>query len=334
VSDEGEAAVLITRTPLRISIGGGGTDLASYYRRSGALVVSAAINKYVFISINRTFVDDYFIKYSALERATTADQIEHPIVREAVRLTGVGPGVEIVSMADIPAGTGLGSSGTFTVGLLRALYAFKREHITASALAEEACHIEIDLLGQPVGKQDQYIAAFGGLTCFEFHADDRVTVSPLAISNQTLHDLEEHLLLFFTGYARAASAMLDDQKRRSEAGDASMLESLEFTDQLGRRIKTSLEGGDTAGFAALMHEHWEYKRSRTAGMSNDEIDHWYTVGLDHGALGGKLVGAGAGGFLLFYADDPARLRKAMAAEGLSEVRFFFDHDGSTVLVRD
>lgn len=327
--------MLITRTPLRISLGGGGTDLPSYYRQvSGALVLSAAISKYVYISINSTFVDDYFVKYSALERADCIEEIKHPLVREALRATGTPPGIEIVSMADIPAGTGLGSSGSFTVGLLRALYAFKREHVTAGNLAEEACRIEIDVLGQPVGKQDQYIAAFGGLTCFEFHPDNRVTVSPLGISTATLHDLEEHLLLFFTGYARAAADILSDQNTRSQGGDASMLESLRFTEALGRRIKVALESGDTGGFADLMDQHWEYKRARSAGMSNDNIDRWYRLGLANGARGGKLVGAGAGGFLLFYADDPAQLRRAMVDEGLREVRFFFDHDGSTVVVRD
>ncbi len=326
--------MLITRTPLRISIGGGGTDLPSYYRRQGAMVISAAINKYIFIGVNRTFVDDYFVKYSALERAERVDDIKHPLVREALRLTEIPPGVEIVSMADIPSGTGLGSSGTFTVGLLRALYAFKREHVSAGELAEAACQIEIDRLQQPVGKQDQYIAAFGGVSCFEFHADDTVTVSPLALSEATLHDLQEHLLLFFTGYSRAASEILGDQKQRSEQGDQAMLDSLTFTQQLGWRIKESLEEGDLWQFADLMHEHWEYKRSRSAGMSNDRIDHWYTVGRKNGARGGKLVGAGAGGFLLFYAEDPATVRRAMADEGLEEVRFSFDHDGSTVLVRD
>lgn len=326
--------MLITRTPLRISIGGGGTDLPSYYRRRGATVVSAAINKYIYIGINATFVDDYFIKYSAMERAERIDDVAHPLVREALRSTAIPPGVEIVSMADIPAGTGLGSSGTFTVGLLRALYAFKREHITAGALAEEACRIEIDVLDQPVGKQDQYIAAFGGLTCFEFHPDDRVTVTPLSISNATLHDLEEHLLLFFTGYARAASEILSDQHRRSTAGDNAMLDSLAFTEKLGLRIKGALEAGDTGGFADLMHEHWEYKRARTSGMSNVDIDRWYDHGLANGARGGKLVGAGAGGFLLFYAIEPQRLRATMTDAGLAEVRFFFDHDGSAVIVRD
>jgi D-glycero-alpha-D-manno-heptose-7-phosphate kinase len=326
--------MLITRTPLRISIGGGGTDLPSYYREGGATIVSAAINKYVYIGINPTFVPDYFLKYSALERADRIDDVQHPLIREALRSVGVEPGVEIVSMADIPSGTGLGSSGTFTVGLLRALYAFKREHITAGALAEEACRIEIDVLAQPVGKQDQYIAAFGGLTCFEFHPDDRVTVSPLAIANTTLHDLEEHLLLFFTGYARSAASILQDQKERSTAKDSSMRAALDFTHQLGIRIKDSLEAGRTAEFADLMHEHWEYKRRRSEGMSNPDIDRWYELARREGARGGKLVGAGAGGFLLFYAEEPQRLRAALTAEGLNEVRFFFDHDGSTVIVRD
>lgn len=325
--------MLITRTPLRISIGGGGTDLPSYYRRNGALVVSAAIDKYVFISVNKTFVHDYFVKYSELERAARVDDIEHPLVRESLRLLGTPPGVEIVSTADIPSGTGLGSSGTFTVGLLKALHAYNRHHVAADTLAEQACHLEIDVLGNAVGKQDQYIAAFGGLTCFHFHADDTVDVSPLRISQSDMHRLEEHLLLFFTGYSRAASDILQDQKKRSEADDDLMLDSLRHADHLGRRIKDALEDGRLDTFADLMHEHWEYKRVRSAGMTNERIDHWYDVGRAAGARGGKLVGAGAGGFLLFYTDDPARLRAAMDAEGLPEVRFAFDHDGSSVLLR-
>ena len=319
---------------MRISIGGGGTDLPSYYRRSGAVVISAAIDKYIFISLNRTFVRDYFVKYSALERVDSIDELEHPIIRECLRDLCVGPGVEIVSTADIPSGTGLGSSGTFTVGLLRALYAFKHTHVSAATLAEQACAIEIDRLHQPVGKQDQYIAAFGGLTCFEFHPDDTVTVARLAIPRDALHLLEERLLLFFTGYSRAASEILADQKVKSEANDSAMLESLEYTGELGRRIRTALEAGAVDDFADLMHEHWEFKRTRSAGMTNPRIDHWYETGRANGARGGKLVGAGAGGFLLFYADDPTRLRATMAAEGLPEVRFRFDHDGSVVLVRD
>jgi D-glycero-alpha-D-manno-heptose-7-phosphate kinase len=308
--------MLITRTPLRISIGGGGTDLPSFYRQGEGFVISAAINKYMFIGLNRTFTDDYLLKYSGLERRGTIDEIEHSIVREVFRRHGVEPGVEMVSLADIPSGTGLGSSGAFTVGLLRALYAFKREHVTAGALAEEAAHIEIDVLGEPVGKQDQYIAAFGGLTCFEFHGDDRVTVTPLAISQDTLHDLEERLLLFFTGYSRAAGS------------------NLQATMALGHEIRAALEGGRPERFGELMHEHWERKRKRSKGMSNGEIDGWYRAGLDSGAIGGKLVGAGTGGFLMFYATDPRALRSAMAEQGLQETRFSFDLDGSAVIVRD
>jgi len=298
------------------------------------MVISAAINKYVYIAINRTFTEDYFLKYSALERRTTIEEIEHPIIREVLRLHPIGPFVEVVSLSDIPAGTGLGSSGSFTVGLLRAVYAYTREHATVAALADEACRIEIDRLGRPVGKQDQYIAAFGGLTCLQISKDGQVQVSPLMITNETLHDLEEHLLMFFTGYSRQADQVLEDQKTRSEKGDPEMLESLHVTKAIGSQIKEALERGDTAAFGSLMNEHWQHKRLRSTSMSNDNIDRWYNVGLDNGALGGKLVGAGAGGFLLFYAKDQDTLRQAMSREGLKEVRFLFDLEGTTVAVRD
>jgi D-glycero-alpha-D-manno-heptose-7-phosphate kinase len=326
--------MLITRTPLRVSIGGGGTDLPSFYRRRSGFVISAAISKYMFIGLNRTFTDDYLLKYSGLERVRSLDEIEHSIIREVLRRHALEPGLEIVSLADIPSGTGLGSSGSFTVGLLRAIYAFKREHVTAYTLAEEAAHIEIDVLGEPVGKQDQYIAAFGGLTCFEFHPDDRVTVTPLAISHDTLHELQEHLLLFFTGYARPASAILGDQRTRTETDDSAMLENLEATKALGLEIRAALESNEPREFGNLMREHWERKRARSQGMSNDAIDGWYRAGIEAGALGGKLVGAGTGGFLMFYAENPGALRAAMAAEGLPETRFSFDLEGSIVIVRD
>ena len=326
--------MLITRTPLRISIGGGGTDLPSFYRRREGFVISAAIDKYVFIGLNRTFTDDYLLKYSELERRRSLEEIEHAILREVFRAHEMPPGIEMVSLADIPAGTGLGSSGTFTVGVLRAIYALKREHVTAGALAEEAAEIEIERLGAPVGKQDQYIAAYGGLTCFEFHPDDTVSVSPLAISQETLHDLEERLLLFFTGYTRSAGAILDDQQRRSEQEDEEMLENLERTKALGVEIQTALEAGRPEEFGRLMDEHWRRKRARSAGMSNEDIDRWYELAMRSGALGGKLVGAGTGGFLMFYAEDPARLRAALTGEGLRETRFSFDLDGATVIVRD
>ena len=325
--------MIIVRTPLRIALGGGGTDLPSYYQKHGGFVLSAAINKYIYIGINRTFTSDYFLKYSQLERVSEIEAIKHPLIREALRRHPVGTGLEIVSLADIPAGTGLGSSGSFTVGLLRALYAFKREHIPTGDLAEEACHIEIDILRSNVGKQDQYVAAHGGLITMEFAPDGNTKVKPLAVSTQTLHDLEERLLMFFTGYSRDASAILDHQNQQSKVEDASMIENLHFTKDLGRRIQGALEGGDVKGFAALMREHWEWKRKRSPGMSNPRIDQWYEAGMASGALGGKLVGAGGGGFLLFYAQDPQSLRRAMTAEGLTEVRFAFDHDGSVVVAR-
>jgi D-glycero-alpha-D-manno-heptose-7-phosphate kinase len=325
--------MILVRTPLRISIGGGGSDLPSYYRRFGSFFISAAIDKYVYIGINKTFTNEYSIRYSSQERVTDSTQIRHPIVREALRLHRPGP-LEIVSLADIPAGTGLGSSGTFTVGLLRALYAFKRELVTASSLAEEACHIEMDLLQEPVGKQDQYIAAFGGITCFEIDTEGRVQVSPLGITNKGLHDLEDHLMLFFTGYSRSASTLLADQKTKSQAGDKDMIENIGFVVELGREIRKALVAGDNLAFGRLMHEHWCRKRGRAAGMSNDKINRWYDAAVASGAVGGKLVGAGGGGFLLLYAQDAKGVREAMAREGLEEVRFKFDFDGSTVLSRE
>lgn len=296
-------------------------------------MVSAAIDKHIYISSNATFTPDYFLKYSALERVERATDIEHPIVREALLAHGIEPSVEIVSMADIPSGTGLGSSGTFTVGLLQAIYAMKRDHIGVAELAAEACDIEIKRLGRPVGKQDQYVAAFGGLKTYHFEPDGNVKVCALQVSDATFNDLEEHLLMFFTGYSRAADKVLEEQRHKSTAGDSEMIDNLHYVKELGLRSQAALENGDCEGFAALMHEHWEHKKKRSGMMSNPNIDRWYTLGRESGALGGKLVGAGAGGFLLFYTREPRRLRSAMAAEGLSEVRFSFDIDGSVVLVR-
>ena len=326
--------MIITRTPLRVSLGGGGTDLPSYYRRNGGAVLSAAINKYIFVSVNRTFGDDYFLKYAQLERAKSVGDIRHPIFREVLRRHSIGPSIEFVSMADIPSGTGLGSSGSFTVGLLKAVHALKRNHMTSAEIAEEACSIEIDILGRPVGKQDQYAASFGGITYFEFSKDGTVAASPLAIAEGTLRELEEHLLLFFTGYSRDADTVLLEQQVKSDQGERSMLKSLDFIKEIGTASKKALERGDTSTFGTLMNEHWEHKKRRSTAMSNSNIDKWYRRALDEGALGGKLVGAGAGGFLLFYAKDQDPVRTAMAAEGLSEIRIMFDHDGSTVLVRD
>ncbi|MGP8058360.1 MAG: galactokinase [Acidimicrobiales bacterium] len=326
--------MIITRTPLRITLGGGGTDLPSYYEEFGGFVISAAISRYIYIAINQTFTPGYFLKYSAIEQVQKIDDIEHPLVRESLLLHGVASGIELVSVADIPAGTGLGSSGAFTVGLLRAIHAFNRSHVTAGNLASEACTIEIDRLGRPVGKQDQYIAAYGGLTAFDFEPGGSVRVNPLMVSTETLHDLEEHLMLFFTGYSRDADRVLEEQRHRSEHRDGEMIANLHTVKELGIASREALEAGDTQEFASIMHQHWQHKKKRSAVMSNDNVNRWYDLAMANGALGGKLVGAGAGGFLLFYANDQDALRSCMVDEGLSEVRFSFDHDGSTLLTRD
>jgi len=298
------------------------------------MVISAAINRYMFISLNKSFGDDYQLKYSRLERAKTIDEIEHPIIREALTRHFVPPGIEIVSVADIPSGTGLGTSGSFTVGLLRALTTWRRDFATPDSLALEACNIEIESLSRPVGKQDQYIAAFGGLAVMDFNVYGGVRVSPLRISGETLADLESNLVMYFTGYARDADLILSEQKTKTEAKDDAMIEGLHAIKKLGMETKEALEAGDTDRFGEIMNRHWLQKKERSSAMSNPRIDHYYETALANGALGGKLVGAGAGGFLLFYTKNQSSLRAAMAAEGLQEVPFGFDFGGSTVLVRD
>lgn len=326
--------MIISRTPLRVSIGGGGTDLPSYYREHGGFVISAAINKYIYITMHdRTFSPDYIVKYSQLEKVAEAKDLQHPILREVFLSEDVKPGVELVSIADLPSGTGLGSSGSFTVGVLKALYAMHRKHVETEALAEAACAIEIDRLKEPVGKQDQFIAAFGGLSVFDIDKTGRVTTTPLAIPAEAVHDLEDNLLMFFTGYSRSASAVLADQKTKSEKSDKDMLDNLHFIKDLGYQIKEHLEAGNTHKFAEAMHTHWLRKKERSSGISNKEINDWYDLGKANGALGGKLIGAGGGGFLLFYATDPVALRKTMAGAGLSEVRFSFDLEGSKIIVQ-
>jgi D-glycero-alpha-D-manno-heptose-7-phosphate kinase len=327
--------MIITRTPLRISLGGGGTDLPSYYCEFGGFVISAAINKYIYISINQSFFPGYLLKYSDLEEALTYDTIRHPLLREALRLHQMPCRLEIVSIADVPAGTGMGSSGSFLVGLLHALYAFKRQRVTSRILAEEAFDIEANRLCQPVGKQDQYSAAYGGITCQEYGSNDTPAVAPLVLSDNALRELSESLMLFFVGYTREASQLLGDQKTRSEKRDPEMLSNLHFVKELGYEIKASLVSGDVARYGELMHEHWKRKRLRSTGMTNSRVDELYELARTRGmATGGKLVGAGGGGFLLFQARDRSRLRATMLEAGLSEIDFTFDFDGSVVLVRN
>jgi D-glycero-alpha-D-manno-heptose-7-phosphate kinase len=324
--------MIITRSPLRICLGGGGTDLPSYYRQHTGFVISAAINRYVYITINEAFRPRILVKYSKFEEVDRVEQIQHPIIREALKLTGVsGPYLEIVSLSDIPAGTGMGSSGSFTTALLCALHTWKKDFVLPRDLAEQACHIEMDLLKEPIGKQDQYISAFGGITCFHFFPDDRVKVEPLKLPAETLANLEDGLLLFFTGSSRNASDILRDQDSKTKENNSQMIENLHFTKQLGVESKEALLAGDLKKFAGLMNTHWEHKRERSPRMSSGEIDRLYRLAHENGALGGKLIGAGGGGFLMFYTEEKTRLRATMRAAGLREVRMQFDFAGTTVV---
>lgn len=326
--------MIIARSPLRISLGGGGTDLPSYYSQHGGFLVAAAINQYVYVTFQSRYIyaKEILLRYSQIERVASAEGIQHPIIREVLRMLDIrDQNIEISSFADIPAGTGLGSSGSFTTALVKAAHKFKNAHVTPEELARLSAHIEIDRLAEPVGKQDQYIAAYGGLTVFEFLSDGRVQARPLRVTSETLYHLEDNLLLFATGITRNASSILKEQDDKSRAKDHDMVENLHVIKDLGVKSCQALESGDLAEFARLMNVHWEHKKKRSQGMSSGDIDRWYRTALDNGALGGKLIGAGGGGFLMFYAPEPSRLRAAMAQQGLMEMRFTFDFEGTKLL---
>lgn len=326
--------MLITRSPLRISLGGGGTDLPSYYSKHGGFLIAAAIDKYVYITLHQTFIEELIIKYSSLEKVNKLDDIQHPIIRESLKYIGIeATHLEISSMADIPAGTGLGSSGSFTTALLKNLHAYKKNLVHPRDLAEQACHIELERLAEPIGKQDQYIAAYGGLTCFEFLPEGNVSARPLKIVSDTLYQLEDNLLLFFTGYSRSASSILKEQDEKSKNNDQKMIEHLHFIKELALESKLALEAGNLIEFSALMNKHWSYKQTRSEKMSNAKINEWYDLALNNGALGGKLIGAGGGGFLMFFAQDKVLLRRKMREAGLQEVRFRFDFEGTKLIAQ-
>ena len=324
--------MIIGRSPLRISIGGGGTDLPSYYLTHGGFVLSAAITQYVYVTFQLTPLKEMVLRYSQIERVSSVSEIKHPIIREALKLTGVSPpNLELVSVADIPAGTGLGSSGSFTTCLLKVLHKQKRHFIHAPDLAEMACHIELNLLKEPIGKQDQYIAAFGGVTAFDFQKDGKVVAAPLKASDEIIDLLEDNLVMVSTGYYRSASAVLKEQDDKSKKNDQSMIDNLHYVKELGYRSREAIETGNLARYGEIMHEHWMHKKKRSPMMSNPDIDKWYALALESGAIGGKVIGAGGGGFLLFYTEEKAKLRAALKREGLMEIRFGFDYEGTKIL---
>lgn len=321
-------SVIVAKAPLRISLGGGGTDLPSYYREHGGFLVAGAIDKFVYILVHAAFQQTFQLKYSQHEEVSSPLEIRHPIFREVLTRYWDGGPLEITSIADVPAGTGMGSSGSFTVALLKALAQCQHISTIPKQLAEQACEIEIEFLGEPVGKQDPYVAAHGGICAYTFHRNGEVTVEPLRISHVTHEKLRHQLLLFYTGRTRAASEVLADQNARSLAGDVEMTENLHRTKEMGYRSRELLESGDLEAFAELMNSHWQNKRKRSTGMANDHIDRLYDIALANGAIGGKLIGAGGGGFLLVYSDVPSQTREAMSDAGAQEQPFEFEFGGA------
>jgi D-glycero-alpha-D-manno-heptose-7-phosphate kinase len=320
-------SVIFTRAPLRVSLGGGGTDIPSYYREHGGFVVGGAIDKYVYMLTHTVFQRRYRLKYSEFEEVDNPSEVRHPILRESLVRHWRGEPLEISVVADVPAGTGLGSSGSFTVCMLKALALARRVAISPARLAEDACEVEIDILREPSGKQDQYVSAHGGICAYTFNGDGSVDVEPLLLSPATLERLRDNLLLFYTDEARAASAILADQVARTEEGDVEMRANLDRTKQMGLASRSLLEAGHIEELAELMHEHWENKLNRSPGMATERINDLYTLARRSGVIGGKLVGAGGGGFLLVYARRPDDTRLAMAAAGSLELRFDFEFQG-------
>lgn len=329
--------MIITRTPLRICLGGGGTDVKGYYDRFGGYVVSATINQYIYIVIHNSFDKSIRVCYSKREIVDTADEVHHPVVREAMKLFQIDdPGIEIISFADTPSDTGLGSSSSFTVGLVAALATYKRVRMTKYEIAEMACHIERDLLREAGGKQDQYISAFGGISCLVFQPDGKVVVSPVQISHESIAALERNILLFYTGIKRN-SFKVQQALIRGVHKETRTVESLHEIKQLGIETEEILRKGDINRYADLLHRHWKAKQRLSDMVTNGRINHFYRIAVENGAMGGKIIGAGGGGYLLLYCSDTnkqTQLRKILANEGMQELRYAFDSSGVTVLVDD
>jgi D-glycero-alpha-D-manno-heptose-7-phosphate kinase len=327
--------MIVARAPLRVPLGGGGTDLASYYEGHGGFFASAAVDKYVYVTVNRPAADDLIrVKYSRSEEVDDHRLLQHDLVREALEALCLTSNLEIASLADVPAGSGLGSSGSYLVALLAALHCLKRDQPSRWALAEEACQIEVERARHPVGKQDQYVAACGGVNCYEIDQAGNVTVTPLAIPPYATEDLESSMLLFYTGQTRMSDVILSQQKHDTESGKQVVIDSLHRTKELGYQIKESLEDGDLVRFGQLLDQHWQNKKARSQQISDAGIDRAYELARRNGALGGKLIGAGGGGFLMVLVDKPCQrhVRLTMAQEGLRYLPIKIDREGAKVLV--
>jgi D-glycero-alpha-D-manno-heptose-7-phosphate kinase len=327
-------SMIITRTPFRFTLGGGGTDLPAYYSRHGGFIFAAGIDKYMFINLNRPIVDDLIrVKYSKSEMVDRREDLQHDIAKEAMRMMGIDNSLEIVSMADVPAGTGLGSSSCYAVGLLHALHTLKREYVSLQELAEEACELEIDQLGKPIGKQDQYMAAFGGLTVLDIEKDGSVYVRKADVSEATIDDLNRNLLMFYTNTSRSADEILMEQSKGASDEKKDVIESMHYIKEVGYRILDAVESGNITDVGLLFDKHWRYKKKISRKMSNARFDAIYQTARENGALGGKISGAGGGGFFIFYVEKgQVKFRRIMEKLGLREMRFRFDFEGSKVLM--
>jgi D-glycero-alpha-D-manno-heptose-7-phosphate kinase len=325
--------MIIARSPLRITLGGGGTDLPSFYEKYSGFLIAAAIDKYVYVTLTRPFRPGIYLKYSSIEKITNVKNIKHPIIREVLKYEKLSKKpLELTTLADIPSGTGLGSSGSFTTALIKALYYQEKKIISPKILAEKACYIEMKKLNDPVGKQDQYISAYGGVTCFEFKKNDYVHAESLKISQNNLNKLENNLLLFYTGYSRQSKKILINQKKLSVKNNKEMIDSLKKIKNIGYKVKNFLEKGDFESFGQIMNDHWSEKKKRSKIMSNSKINFWYESALKNGAIGGQLVGAGGGGFLMFYAKDKEMLQNYFFKLGVEEVKFKFDFEGTKIIM--
>jgi len=322
--------MIISRTPLRMSFVGGGSDISSFYRRYGGAVLSTAIDKYVYVSINRKFDGGIRLAYSKTEEVNSLDQIEHRLVKATFEMLDLKGGVEITTTADIPSrGTGLGSSSSFTVGLIQAASAYQGRYMSAQEMSERSCEVEIERCGEPIGKQDQYAAAYGGFNLIEFNTDDTVKVSPVIMPTETKQRVQDGVITFYTGVTRSASHILKEQTAVSGSSTAKQ-DALRRMVELAYVARDEMANGNVTSFGEILHENWMLKRSLTADISNTAIDGWYDAAINAGALGGKLLGAGAGGFMMFYA-DPERHQAIARAIGLRQVDFKFEPMGSRIL---
>ncbi|HEY4103345.1 MAG TPA: sugar kinase [Polyangiaceae bacterium] len=325
--------MIVSRAPVRFSLGGGGTDLPSYYQRYGGFVVSAAIDQYVYVTANRRFYDSIRLAYSETEITPDVASIRHPIFREALRMAGIERGIELTSVADLPANSGLGSSSSFTVALLNALYTYKRNFVSSQRLAEDACTIEMERLGEPVGKQDQYIAAFGNVTALTIDRDGTVHVEPVPVRDEVLDELQSNLLIMYSGIERPAKIVLSEQGERVKNSDPATVEGMHRIQEIGRDVYDLLVKGNTDQFGELLHEHWQNKKKLASKMSDPVLDEYYEAARNAGAIGGKLIGAGGGGFFMLYVrpQDKRRVLETLSARGLRPLRFHFDLDGAKIV---